>query len=229
MNDTLSVLATLGPNRELWKRALAATRLRGRIAADSLVVIDEATDEDISHLRVCGHEVDAAPERRGLVGAYNVGFAYFRDHPQYRYLELLEEGVVVVDGWDMALRRTLDAHPNFGWVACSQQENTKSTFTAYCSLLHREAVTAIGGLDWRFSPAYFDDGDLLLRLRGAGYAPHGIPVAVSHPVSRTSRSWDEHADAWLLFEKRLLFSLIHGAEDMDWSAVPVHEPCESCR
>lgn len=229
MNDTLFVLATLGANRDLWKRALAAVALRARRDADALVVIDEATEADVAHLQECGYAVDASPVRRGLVGAYNVGFQCFLAHEEYRYLELLEEGVVVVEGWDRTLRAVLDAHPEFGWVACGQQENTKAPFTAYCSLLHRDAVEVVRGLDYRFQPAYFDDADLLMRLRAQGYEPHGIPLLISHPTSRTSRSWDDAYDAWLLLEKRLLFALLHGVADMDWSQVPVHQPCDRCR
>src|SRR2546422_465859 len=141
MTDTLVVLATLGSNAALWMEAVIALREHATIPFALFVILDGGTETQVAWLReqrAVG--IDVCPLRRGLVPAYNVGFRYFLQHT-YTYLHLLEEGVTVTPGWDTALRRTLDAHPDFGWVACTQEENPKTRFTAYCSLLHREAVT----------------------------------------------------------------------------------------
>ena len=58
-------------------------------------------------------------------------------------------------------------------------------------MLRREAVTAVGGLDERFHPAWFEDVDLCRRLREAGLALLYVPGAVArhrggHSVSRLS-------------------------------------------
>ncbi len=230
--DTLTVLATLGGNRGHWTRALQEVRTHRQVESDYFFVLDEGTESDLELLVALGYQgssVDLSPIRRSLVHAYNVGFRHFLAHPEYAYLHLFEDGLIVRPGWDIALRRTLTVHPEFGWVACRQEENAKAPFTAYCSLLSRPAVEAVGGLDPRYAPCYFDDGDLFTRLLNAGYTPQGLPFAVSHPVSRTGRSWDDRTDQLLLLEKRLLFQMLHGKSDFVWDEVPVHTPCELCR
>lgn len=233
MTDTLTILATLGANEAVYQDALLNLLALATVNTDLYVVIDEASDAQVQHLlgqlgfHVLSVTVDASPHRRGLVAAYNAGFTYARRHG-YGYVQLLEEGVRVTHGWDTAMRRTLDAHPEFGWVACGQKENPAAPFTALCSLLHREALLKVEGLDPLFAPDQFDDGDLFMRLRGHGYMPHAVDHRVLHPVSRTSRNGTVPEDVARMWAHKALFAERHGIPDMPWASVPVHAPCEAC-
>jgi hypothetical protein len=167
--------------------------------------------------------------RRGLVPAYRVGFARFAAG-RWSRLVLLEDNVLVTPGWFDALSRTLDAHPEFGWVACGQLENAHAPFTSLCSMLTREAALALdGGPDLAFAPCQFDDGDMFMRLLAKGFTPHAVDHKVSHPEARTSREGTE-ADDWALIEAhRVTFMQRWGIADFPWDRVPVHRRCEQCR
>ena len=64
-------------------------------------------------------------------------------------------------------------------------------------LLRREALAAVGGLDERFHPAWFEDVDLCKRLGDAGFRLRFTPVAVA-------RHLGGHAVATLPLQERLL-------------------------
>ena len=233
--DTLTVLSTLGTNEALYIEAVTHLFAFAQVPTDLFVSLDEGTEAQVQSLLSRGNatvpsvSVDASPKRRGLVESYNAGFRYFLARPQYKYLHLLEEGVRVLKGWDMALRSTLDAHPDFGWVACGQVHNPGAPFTALCSLLTREAVEKVKGLDPLFAPDQFDDGDLFMRLRDFGYWPQAVPFRVLHPRSRTSRNGTQQEDYDRMLAHQQLFADRHGIPDMPWASVPVHPgDCAAC-
>jgi len=64
-------------------------------------------------------------------------------------------------------------------------------------LLRRDALAAVGGLDERFHPAWFEDVDLCKRLRDAGFRLRYNPAAVA-------RHAGGHAVATLPLQARLL-------------------------
>ena len=64
-------------------------------------------------------------------------------------------------------------------------------------LLRREALAAVGGLDERFHPAWFEDADLCRRLRDAGFRLRHTPAVVA-------RHAGAHAVAAMPLEERLV-------------------------
>ncbi len=231
MTDTLIILPTIGANVEKAREAVAALRIT-RVQSEVLLVADEVELDALADafsglgpVRIA----EICDERRGLVPAYRVGFEDFAADPQYGRLVLLEDNVLVNAGWFDVLTRTLDAHPEFGWVACGQQENANAPFTSLCSMLTRAAALALdGGPDLAFAPCQFDDGDMMMRLMAKGFAPHAVEHKVSHPQARTSREGTE-ADDWALIEAhRVTFMQRWGLYDFPWADVPVHRGCGEC-
>jgi hypothetical protein len=229
--DTLIVLPTIA-ERQAEAAALLATLTTD---ADVLVVLDGERLPDVlpesRHGRLVRYNHSLT--RRGLVHAYRCGFEHLlRD--TWQFLVMLEDGLTLTPGWDTAMRRTLTAHPQFGWVACGSIEHATAPFTPTCSMFTREAALATdGGPDLWFAPCQVDDGDMLLRLRSKGFAPHAVTHKVHHPVGRTSeteaeRAWSltgMQAHLWLLQQR-------WGVPDIDWSReLPMHDPysCLACQ
>ncbi len=230
MSDTLIVLATIG---SCFAQAQeAALRLSECVDGNAslLLVLDEGTQEQSQWFSFPPVSVDAlslSPTRRGIVGAYNTGFSWFLRDTTCAYLMLLEDGVRVTPGWDVAMRHVLETHPDFGWVACGQLENDRAPFTPLCSLMTRACAEAVTGLDPVFAPCQFDDADLYMRCRKAGFTPHAVNHKVSHPVSRTSRQGSLQEDVALMMDHLRLFRGRWGIRDSPLPFVPIHA-CERC-
>jgi hypothetical protein len=240
MTDTLIVLPTIGANVEKACAALASVRDATEPGSPYriLVVADECTHDqrmalsDAANVAAHGWSpvVNASDDRRGLVPAYRAGFATLERMSDVGRLVLLEDNVRVNPGWFDALTRTLDAHPEFGWVACGQLENDNAPFTSLCSMLTRECALALdGGPDLAFAPCQFDDGDMFMRALKAGFRPHAVPHKVSHPEARTSRVGTIEDDWQLIEAHRAIFRDRWGLYDFPWAAVPVHRGCELCQ
>lgn len=222
MIDTLVILPTIAGRCE----PAASVLHDAANGFDVFVVLDGMTDvDDRAHLRFW--PVQQKWERRGLVAGTNDGFAHFLAGA-WSHLILLEDGLTLTPGWDTALRRTLDAHPGFGWVACGQIENDKAPFTTFCSMMTRACAEKVRGLDPVFSPCQFDDGDLFMRCLVAGFTPHAVTHKVHHPEARTSRVGTVEDDWALIEAHRGIFAARWGLPDFRWDLVPVHKPCVGC-
>lgn len=224
--DTLVILPTIGANVSPARRILNAINAEPH-NYDIMLILDAPDPQRPVDWESHATIVRVNPERRGLVAATNDGFAHFLAGP-WSHLVILEDGLTLTPGWDTALRRMLDAHPDFGWVACGQVENDRAPFTAFCSMMTRACAEKVRGLDPIFSPCQFDDGDLFLRCVQAGFRPHAVAHKVHHPESRTSREGTVEDDWRLIEEHRVLFHARWGLRDFHWSAVPVHRGCDAC-
>lgn len=64
--------------------------------------------------------------------------------------------------------------------------------SAACLLVQKALVDEIGGFDQRYSPAYYEDVDLCLRIARAGahvwYAPHAVVLHLEHASSGRQRA-----------------------------------------
>lgn len=229
MPDTLIVLATIGSCFEQARACVMALEQCCDVPADLFVALDSATMEHDAWFCERGAKVSwALTQRRGIVGAYNAGFQYFLTDDSYQYLMLVEDGISVDDHWDTDMRRVLDNHPEFGWVACGQIENDKAPFTPLCSLMTRACAEAVKGLDPLFAPCQFDDADLFMRCLQAGFTPFAVNHKVSHPVSRTSREGTLEQDWALVLDHRDKFQRRWQIPDSPLHQVPVHT-CERCK
>jgi SAM-dependent methyltransferase len=227
----LVVIPTVSQNWHFLKRLLRQIRERSTIPRANVFVIYDGSNPDAeTWFAVTGQPLDISNTRRGLVPAVNVGFHRFLADDGYGSLMLLDDSVEVDPGWDKALQRTLKAHPEFGWVACQQYENTATPWTSFCSLMSRAAAETIREFDLLYSPMHYDDADAIMRLRKAGFEPHGIPFKIHHKHDQAA------TPLWRLPEHQLCAALSReafkwrwGLPDFDWKTIPVHEPCERCR
>lgn len=230
--DTLIVLPTVPRTLPLAHRAFAAGLVGSETPTDWLIVADGIGPADLFALvsRAVEHvAISDSATRRGIVGAYGVGFQHFLAHPEYRYLHLLEDGAMPPQGYLDDLRAVLDAHPEFGWVGCQVLENSSVHLIPFCSLMTRAAAEAVQGLDPLFAPKFFDDADLYLRLVKAGFQPHGIATRVSHPEGETSRDPSEiESDRVAFQEKRALFAERWGQDTFSHAVIPIHLGCDQC-
>lgn len=227
----LLVLPTMGHRVAEALAALAAIRETATIPHEVLVIADRVTAEQGAALGSVSHWIDTRPERRGLVGAYNAGLAFFHGNDRFTHLWQMEDGATAQAGLDVGLARALVAHPRFGWVGASQVENPRAPFTAMCSMLTREAAAALGYYDLAFAPYHFEDADAVMRLRQVGFMPHGVTAKVSHPAGMTSMPEVERSFSQTLLEAhRWLFQQRWGMPDMAWDMMPVHDPftCRAC-
>ncbi len=88
-----------------------------------------------------------------------------------------------------------------------------------CLLVRRELLAALGGLDTRFSPAYYEDTDLCFAARDRGYRVVYQPAAVVCHLEGTSHGTDVTTGL-----KR--YQVVNQERFMDkWAAVlPAHGP-----
>ena len=232
--DTLIVMPSLTSRQDELSKCITQINARSELPFELLVVLDR-DDESVvdSGEYVPRHPmweqgtVIYRPTRGGLLGAYNSGFAWFAAGHWDRLI-MMEDGITVTPGWDWVLRRTLENHPEFGWVACGQLEHPVP-FTPLCSMMTRQCALAVRGLDPWFAPCQFDDADLLLRVQLAGFMPHGVPHRVSHPEGRTSVApADRQKDLELMHRNRQKFAARWSIPDSTLPRVPIHTDCGAC-
>lgn len=109
-------------------------------------------------------------------------------------------GVIGEDGMPAVVGRGSDER------AAIATEPRQVDYVSGCAVLvRREAWDAVGGMDERFYPAYFEDVDLCLRLRSAGWETWFEPEAkVLHDESASSDlvlkslAWDWNKARFLL-------------------------------
>ena len=170
------------------------------------------------------------PSPVGISRAFNMGAAIAKGE----YLCFLEDAVYVTEGWLDKLLEALETEPSLGWVAATQIENPKATFTSMCSLIRRDIFERVGRFDEQLE--VFDDADLILRMREAGMAdgtcsryafnPHGLrDVKVSHPETRTTtgdirggRGSKQEYEHFLEMKRR--FKEKWGMDDFNWNKMP---------
>ena len=76
-------------------------------------------------------------------------------------------------------------HPNFSYIRIVDH------CTAACLLVRKKAFNEVGGFDDRYSPAYYEDVDLNMSLRNAGYAIYYQPKSIVYHNQHTSSSIEE--------------------------------------
>lgn len=84
--------------------------------------------------------------------------------------------------------------------------------TLACGLIKREVLERVGYLDEAYSPYYYEDADLCLRARAAGFRVRYTPrcVVVHHENASTAASSQPGAaKARILERNRLRFKLVH--------------------
>lgn len=129
--------------------------------------------------------VDNSRDNRGWIGGCNEGMAEAKG----QYLCLLNDDVTVTPGWLGRMLGTLARYPEVGLVGpvtnyCAGAQIVQEGYDVrdhwgetqevdvligFCLLMRRAVYEQVGGLDERFGIGNFDDNDLLLRARLAGF------------------------------------------------------------
>ena len=123
------------------------------------------------------------PINSGVIGGRNIGcrlamerqpeseLVMFLDNDQYvmygwleHHLAVLEHGydVVGVEAWQMnrslmPSKKIVGIHEPFNYVGCGGM------------IIHKRVIQAVGVLDERYNPAYFEDPDFCIRVYDAGF------------------------------------------------------------
>ena len=229
MNDISIVTPTIKswPTQDDWIKAFTAHTPKELVK--EIIIVWDAPQTLVGLMEVRHRLKDYNPiivvnERPiGISRAFNMGAKVASG----KYLCFLEDAIYVTPEWLGGLKEALDTKPEFGWVAATQLENPRATFTAMCSLMTKEVFDEVGGFDELLCP--FDDADMIMRLRGAGYAfnPHGLSdVKISHPEARTTtaqllggKDSARETENFGIMQGR--FKAKWGMDDFDWNSMPV--------
>ena len=209
-------------NQLAYTRMCVAALTRHTKPPWELVVVDNGSDDGTADYLAGVGDVAPFPvkvitnaENRGFPAACNQGLA----KAQGDYLVLLNNDVVVTDGWLDQLVALADMEPTIGmtgpmsnyvnppqkvaktpyadleqmqrFAASWRREHRGTWFKAaklsgFCLLAKRRVLDAVGGLDERFRLGFYDDDDLTLRTRRAGFdLAVAADLFVHHFGSRT--------------------------------------------
>ena len=117
------------------------------------------------------------------------------------YIVIMNDDVEPLPGWWPPLRDVLDDGASVAFPA-TLGGPTRTDFAAWCFAVSRETVQVFGHApDVFLDPAmrvWFQDADLLTRLRDAGRPPRLVPEArVRHGLSETVASAEPALAAWI--------------------------------
>jgi GT2 family glycosyltransferase len=169
------------------------------------------TATDVAHELVL---VDNGAPPQGFTAPVNAGLRA----SSAPYAVVMNDDVEVLPGWWQPLRAVLDAGASAVFPVTVDGAN-RSDFAAWCFAMSREGIEehshAPGELfDPRFR-VWFQDTDLLERLRAAGYPPMAVPESrIRHGLSETVATQDPALRAWIDAEierDRAAFALKHPA------------------
>jgi GT2 family glycosyltransferase len=165
----------------------AAERVRTCVAAV------QATTE-VSHEIVI---VDNGAPPQGFAAPVNAGLRAARTP----YVVVMNDDVEPLPGWWPPLRAAIEAG---GAVACplTVEGAMRFDFPAWCFAMAREAIDAFSHAPGQFfDPSlvlWYQDTDLLLRLRQAGRPPLVVESArIRHGLSQSVASDDPELSAWI--------------------------------
>jgi GT2 family glycosyltransferase len=165
----------------------AGDRLRRCVAA-----IQAATD--VAHEIVV---VDNGSPPQGFTAPVNAGLRAGRG----RYLVVCNDDVEVLPGWWEPLRASLDAGAAVAFPR-TVDGAMRDDFAAWCFALTRDTLERFAVAPGEFLDpdlvVWYQDTDLLQRLREAGRPPVLVPeAAIRHGLSETVQTDDPALRAWI--------------------------------
>jgi GT2 family glycosyltransferase len=164
-----------------------APRVRGCLAAI-------AADTAAAHQVVV---VDNGSPPQGFTAPVNAGLRAV-DTP---YAVVMNDDVEVLDGWWEPLRAALDEGASVVFPR-TVEGAMREDFAAWCFALSARTIAAMSHAPGEFfDPAlriWFQDTDLLVRLRAIGRPPRLVPDSrIRHTLSATVRTEDPALRAWI--------------------------------
>jgi GT2 family glycosyltransferase len=189
-------------------RAAGARRPAGE--APELTIVIPTLDATSERLRACvaaiqasteaAHEiviVDNGAPPQGFAAPVNAGLRAARTP----YMVVMNDDVEPLAGWWPPLRAAIDAGVA---VACPLTIDgaMRYDFPAWCFALGRDALEQFSHAPGEFFDPqlvlWYQDTDLLHRLRQAGRAPHIVETArIRHGLSQSVGSEDPELSAWI--------------------------------
>lgn len=181
----------------------AGNRLRACVRA-----LQHATD--VSHEIVV---VDNGAPPQGFTAPVNSGVRAARG----RYVVVCNDDVEVLPGWWVPLKATLDAGAAVAFPLTIDGA-MREDFAAWCFALTRATIenfsTTPGELLDPRLVVWYQDTDLLVRLRAAGRPPVLVRESrIRHGLSETVGSADPRLRAWIdgrIAQDRVAFEALHG-------------------
>ncbi len=182
--------------------AVAAAALRSAPARARCIVVDNASaDDTIATARAArpDAEIVALPRNVGFGAANNAALA----RCETPFLLMLNPDATLRAGTVAAFLAAAAAHPEIGLFGLGPETlgavTPAATLSGACLFARVDAMRAVSGFDEAIF-LYFDDDDLCLRMRAAGFGVAAVPGARIDHVS--GRSTDARADsalerAWL--------------------------------
>lgn len=196
-----------------------------------IIVCDVPADEkrkQLEKMEADGAKVIINEERVGVGVAQNMGV---RASTGAYILHIHDDQIVRTMGWLKPMVAALKTHPEFGYVVPliirPTEKYCKFGDLAESSLLTRELIEKVGG--WDESDLFrrlAGDGDYFIRIKRAGYRPHGIvDTIVVHLLGETIKGeleridvvdnmqelFDRYGEEEVLIDRRLL-PVYHGEE-----------------
>ncbi|MEA2439325.1 MAG: hypothetical protein QOH76_749 [Thermoleophilaceae bacterium] len=144
--------------------------------------------------------VDNGAPPQGFTAPVNSGLRAARG----RYAVVMNDDVEVLPGWWPPLREALDAGASVSFPVTIDGA-MRNDFAAWCFAVSREALERFESepgefFDPRFR-VWYQDTDLLARLRAAGTPPECIQASqIRHGLSETVASDDPELRAWIAAE-----------------------------
>lgn len=207
-------------------RSAAARAQLGFGQAPELTVVIPTLDAAGDRLRRCvaavqaattvAHEiviVDNGAPPQGFTAPVNAGLRAGRG----RYLVVCNDDVEVLPGWWEPLRAELDAGAAVAFPH-TVDGAMRTDFAAWCFALTRDTLEEHAVADGEFLDpqlvVWYQDTDLLQRLRLAGRPPVHVPAStIRHGLSETVATSDPALRAWIAEQVRrdqVLFEAKHG-------------------
>lgn len=164
-----------------------------------LIMVDNAsTDGTVEWLsqRVPNAKIIRNDQNQGVPIARNQGIR----ETTTEYIVIMDNDVVVKDGWHKDLFNAMNGQRadivgleawqiDVSYQACHKCNNKNERFDylgGACNLFKRKIFEDIGLLDEGFSPAYYEDVDICIRAKNAGYKLAWVPgVNVQHKEHST--------------------------------------------
>lgn len=199
--DTVEVsIIVLTVNSPTFEECIQRIKEKTKIPYELIVVCDlpnKEKRERLGELEAEGANIIVNKIRMGVPAAFNMGMREAKG----QYVLLTHDDVFIeTDGWLRPLVEALKNHPEFGYVSAIIKR-PKDPHMAFgeigeCSLMTKDVIRRVGFYDESdLFKRLAADGDYFVRVKRAGYKPHGVIKSfVTHLLGTTIKDELERKD-----------------------------------